>query len=128
MENLVIEASNYTPAISFDAQSHVLDIRGKSYPENTWEFYTRVFKWLELYLKNEASADITVNIELIYFNSSSSKVLLDLFDLLEESAADGKTITVNWVYDAEDEDALEFGEEFKEDMESLAFNLVRKES
>ncbi len=127
MENLVIEASNYTPAIHFDAGNHVLDIRGKSYPENTWEFYTRVFAWLEKYLKNEASNAITVNIELIYFNSSSSKVLLDLFDLLEEAAGDGKTITVNWVYDVEDEDALEFGEEFKEDLESLDFNLVRKD-
>jgi hypothetical protein len=64
--------------------------------------------------------------ELIYFNSSSSKVLMDFCDVLEEAANSGKNVTVNWIYEEDDEDALEFGEEFQEELESVKFNLVEK--
>jgi hypothetical protein len=64
--------------------------------------------------------------EIIYFNSSSSKALMNFFDLLDEAVAAGRKIAVNWIYDAGNESALEYGEEFKEDLESLEFNLVEK--
>jgi len=127
MENLNIEATKYTPKIFFDARNHVLDIRGMSYPENTSVFYDPVFSWLEEYLSQvERHQEIIVNIELSYFNSSSSKVVMDFLDLFEEVASEGKNITVNWIYDEDIEEALEFGEEFGEELESVTFNLVRK--
>ena len=127
MDNLLIEETRYTPYINFDNKKHLLEIKGKSYPENTSLFYTPVFSWLEEYLASVSDEQITVNIELVYFNSSSSKVLLDYFDILEEASEQGKQIRVNWIYDAEDEDALEFGEEFQEDYESLIFHMTEKE-
>jgi len=126
MNNLVVEATKYTPEIFFDCENHVLGIRGKSYPENTSVFYSPVFEWLEEYLEKAEKEKITVNMELIYFNSSSSKILMDFCDVLDAAASDGKNITVNWVYEEDDEDALEFGEEFQEDLESVTFNLVQK--
>jgi len=126
MEKLVIEATKYTPEIYFDCEKNILEIRGKSYPENTSVFYSPVFKWLETYLGHEKSQDITVNMELIYFNSSSSKILMDFCDILDAAAANGKAITVNWIYEEDDEDAFEFGEEFQEDLEFVTFNLVEK--
>lgn len=128
MENLKLEATKYTPEISFDCENHLLEITGESYPENIAEFYAPVFEWLEEYLGQLGAQDVTVNMELIYFNSSSSKVLLDFFELLENAVDDGKKITVNWIYEAEDEDTLEFGEEFQEDFDSLTINLVEKNS
>ena len=68
---------------------------------------------------------LTVNIEMIYFNSSSSKVLMNLFDMLDEKAAAGIKIVINWLYDEENDIALEYGEEFLEDLEDATFNLVR---
>ena len=127
MENLIIEETKFSPSIVFDGDKHCLSITGKSYPENTSVFYAPVFSWLEDYIeKLDDDQDVGVNIELIYFNSSSSKVLLDFFDILDEAAEDGKSIAVNWIYEEDDEDSLEFGEEFKEDYESLTFNLVEK--
>ncbi len=128
MDNLKIEATKYSPEISFDCENNVLEIRGKSYPEDTSVFYSPIFAWVEKYLQREETKKIVVNIELVYFNSSSSKVLLDFFDTLETAANDGKEIAVNWFYEEDDEDALEFGEEFKEDFESLDFNLIEKTS
>ena len=131
MDKLVIRATRYTPEILLDPKQHLLEIKGESYPENIAEFYTPVFAWIESYFNQaEKRADnqtVTVNLELIYFNSSSSKILLDLFDLFEAAAGRGLNIVVNWVYEADDEDMLEFGEEFLEDFTSLSFNLVARD-
>ncbi|MCP4347286.1 MAG: DUF1987 domain-containing protein [Desulfobacterales bacterium] len=127
MNNLKIEPTKYTPEIFFDCENNALKIKGKSYPEDTAVFYAPVFSWLQEYFDREETQNVTVNMELIYFNSSSSKILLDFFDILEAATSEGKNITVNWYYEEDDEDALEFGEEFQEDFESLTFNLVQKE-
>ena len=126
MENLHIEATKSTPKIDFDAKSAVLNIIGESYPENTTQFYAPVFDWLEKFFEIVDEREVNINIELIYFNSSSSKVLMDLFDMLEELGEDGKNIVVNWIYDEENDASLEYGEEFAEDIESLTFNLKEK--
>lgn len=124
MDNLYIEATKYTPEIFFDFQHHTLSIKGESYPENTAEFYAPVFEWLRYYSELGIEDPITVNIEIIYFNSSTSKVFMDLFDQFEESFQAGKNIVVNWIYLEDDDNILEYGEEFKEDLKELPFNLV----
>jgi len=82
-------------------------------------------KWIEEYLKCCAKDEITVNMEIVYFNSSSSKLFFDLFDLLDE-VKDKYKITINWIYDEENESAEEAGEDFIEDFEDLDIKLVKK--
>ncbi|KIM11039.1 MAG: hypothetical protein KU37_08000 [Sulfuricurvum sp. PC08-66] len=122
MQNMKIEETKYTPAIELDA-SGAITIVGKSYPENTFEFYAPVMKWVESYFESGAKK-LAVNMEIVYFNSSSSKLFFDLFDLLEEN--NNPELIVNWIYDAENESAMEAGEDFKEDFEKLQFNLKAK--
>lgn len=126
MENLIIEETKYTPSINLNAGSGILELIGKSYPENTFEFYKPMMEWTEEYFNGNQQEETTVNLEIIYFNSSSSKLFFDFFDLLEESHNNGKKISVNWIYDEENEAALEAGEDFQEDFEDLKFNLVEK--
>lgn len=128
MENLFITATKSTPELNLDCQQHRLEIRGESYPENTAEFYTPILLWIQECLTSVEAHPITIHMELIYFNSSSSKVLMDLFDMLDEAAKAGRQITINWVYDTRNESALESGEEFQEDVEYVTFNLLRKNS
>lgn len=125
MENLTIEETQYTPKIELDANSGTLSMVGKSYPENTFEFYEPVMKWVNEYFDGETQDKTVVNLEIIYFNSSSSKLFFDFFDLLEEASED-HTIEINWIYDEENESALEAGEDFQEDFEDLTINLVSK--
>ncbi len=127
MEILKIEPTKYTPEIYFDAEKNILSIIGESYPENTADFYAPVFSWLKKYLKQAGNENITVHIELTYFNSSSSKILLDFFDMFEEATGDGRQIMINWVYEKEDEETHQYGEEFQEDFESLTFNCIQKQ-
>ena len=124
MENFIIQASKSTPEIKLDT-SGTISLIGKSYPENTFEFYKPVMQWLEDYFDQGLSNKSIVNMEIIYFNSSSSKLFFDLFDLLEE-ASENHAVEVNWIYDTENESALEAGEDFIEDFESLKINLVEK--
>jgi hypothetical protein len=126
MENLHIEATKYTPEITLDADKGLIELRGKSYPENTFEFYKPVMEWIEEYFECCAKDVTTVNMEIIYFNSSSSKLFFDFFDLLDENKDEHK-IVVNWIYDPENESAEEAGEDFVEDFEDLDIRLVEKE-
>ena len=122
MENLLIKATKYTPDIVFDADAHLLKISGKSTPENTFEFFEPVIAWLKEYFAQDQQA--TVEFDIPYFNSSSSRVIYDIFDILDKAASSGSSITVNWKYAAENENGLETGEEFQEDFEDLNISLV----
>jgi len=128
MNRLNIPATKYTPLIDFDPKSRLLVIQGESYPENTAEFYAPVIGWIKDNLSLLASEPTIVEMEIVYFNSSSSKVLMDIFELFEDQAKAGKRLKVNWIYDADNESAQEYGEEFQEDLEHLEFNLVEKKS
>jgi len=128
MNNLIIEASKYTPYIRFDAEKDMLEIKGESYPENISDFYKPVFDWIKPYLA-QLSQDrkVIVNINMVYFNSNSSKTLMGLLDLFDNAVSEGKQIAVNWYYDEENDMALENGEDFKEDLALLEFNLIQIE-
>lgn len=126
MENLNIEATKYTPEIKSDIASRTLSLTGKSYPENTFEFYEPVIAWIEGLIEGNKDKELTFNFEILYYNSSSSKAFFDIFDILEEAVENGSKITVNWQYDEENETMQEAGEDFAEDFESLTFNVVQK--
>ncbi len=125
MENLKLEATKFTPEIEFDANLKKLSLKGKSYPENTFDFYAPVLVWIKEYFKT-AQESVTVEFEITYFNSSSSKLFFDIFDILEDAAGNGSKITVNWYYDEENESAQEAGEDFRDDFETLEFQLISK--
>lgn len=124
LENLKIEETKYTPEIFLDTAGTMF-LKGKSYPENTFEFYAPVMKWLEAYFNTDRRCKMVVTMEIIYFNSSSSKLFFDMFDLLEEASAQHE-VEINWIYDAQNESALEAGEDFKDDFQDLKINLVAK--
>ena len=121
MDVLHYDATDNSPLITLDPDAEALIIRGESYPENTYEFYSPVMEWMRQYLEGRTEA-VVLNIELEYFNSSSSKVLMDLFDLLDE-AAENCPITVNWIAHEENDVVIEHGEEFAEDLEQITFNI-----
>ena len=124
MEKLHIDATKYTPEIDLDP-SGIIALVGKSYPENTFEFYEPMMNWLREYFETSAAELTTVNVEITYFNSSSSKLFFDFFDLLEEASENCK-IEINWIYDEENESAEEAGEDFIEDFEDLNIKLCVK--
>ena len=112
MKPLSIEGSPKTPNINFDLDKGVLEIKGRSIPENSIEFYKPLVDWLDEY----ASAPLkltTVNVQLEYFNTSSSKCILDVFKKLEAIHNAKNEVVINWYYEEDDEDMLEAGEDYE---------------
>jgi hypothetical protein len=125
MDKLRLEATRMTPYIYFDPDAGILEIRGKSSPENTIEFYFQLFEKLEEYVVFGMS-NLKANIYFEYFNTSSSKCLFDLFRKLSLIDQTGRNVVINWHYEAWDEDMLESGEDYK-DLLNLEFNLIELE-
>jgi len=112
MEAIVIEGTPKTPKVHFDAQGGTLLLKGRSIPENSIEFYRPLVDWLDAY--SAAPKGKTVcDIQLEYFNTSSSKCLLDLFKKMEQMSNSGNDIVINWYYEEDDEDMLEAGEDYQ---------------
>jgi len=126
IQDLFITASDSTPEINLK-NSGVLSISGESYPENTFEFYTPMLEWVKNYFNETPAEKTIVNMELIYFNSSSSKVFFDFLDLFDENK-EKHTIEINWIYDKENETAQEAGEDLVDDFEGLSINMQEKTS
>lgn len=112
MENLVIEGTPKTPTIKFNPEVGKLLIQGRSIPENSIDFYKPLVDSLEEYSSSPKEAT-KVDIILEYFNTSSSKCILDVFKKLEKINSAGSGVTINWHYEEDDEDMLEAGEDYQ---------------
>ncbi|MBI4649557.1 MAG: DUF1987 domain-containing protein [Bacteroidia bacterium] len=112
MEHITIEGTPKTPSINFDAQAGKIEIKGRSIPENSIEFYRPLIEWLEAYTLNPQKIS-EVNVQLEYFNTSSSKCILDVFKKLEMIFKSGHEVIINWYYEEDDEDMLEAGEDYQ---------------
>lgn len=125
MDPIVIEGTPKTPSVNFNAQKGTIEIRGRSIPENSIEFYKPMVDWLDHYSAVPAPKTV-VNIHLEYFNTSSSKCILDLFKKLELIHKVKNAVVVNWYYEEDDEDMLEAGEDY-ESIIRIPFKLIEVE-
>src|SRR6056297_432114 len=112
MKSISIEGTNKTPSVKLDPGTGVIEIKGRSIPENSIEFYRPVVEWLEEYAK-KPNKKTTVNVQLEYFNTSSSKCILDIFKKLESIKKARNEVVINWYYEEDDEDMLESGEDYE---------------
>ncbi|HRH71090.1 MAG: DUF1987 domain-containing protein [Flavobacteriales bacterium] len=111
MAALHLEGSPKTPHVNFDPETGLLELKGRSIPENSIDFYKPLIDWLDKYGR-APKAKTALHVQLEYFNTSSSKCILDLFKKLEGVRATGNEVTVLWHYEADDEDMLEAGEDY----------------
>ncbi len=122
MEILKIESTEDSPQIVLDRESNILEISGRSLPEDVNTFYEPMMSWIEEYAKDPL--DVTVfSFKFTYFNTASSKIILDILTRFEEMIEEGHEVTVRWHYPEEDEDMMEAGEEYSE-MVDVPFEMV----
>jgi len=114
MNDFSIPGSQSTPAIQSDWAAGTVSMQGDSYPENSYELFHQVYEWIERFL-GEAAHPLSLELRLLYLNTSSIKAMMDIFDLLEAAHQEGKPVAVNWHYDRRNERVVELAEEFKED-------------
>ncbi|MCL2765702.1 MAG: DUF1987 domain-containing protein [Treponema sp.] len=116
------EKTNITPYVLIDEEKGYMKLEGKSYQENVISFFKEIYEWLSGFLKTDFDC-FTFDCELAYFNSSTVKVLLNMLMDMDNSK-NAKNIKVNWITFKENIIIIECGEDFQEDLENIAFNIV----
>jgi len=122
MESITIPGTLKTPLITSDSEKGIIEIKGRSNPENSSQFYKPLIEWVEKYSANPNEKTV-INIKLEHFNTSSSKCILDVFKKLEPIKKANGDISVNWYYEEDDEEMMEAGETYGT-MTVIPFKLI----
>jgi len=126
MEVIKIKGTDDTPTIILDKDSGIFEISGRSLPEDVSTFYEPILNWLDDYAE-EANAKTVFAFKLVYFNTASSKLILDILMKLEEMHENGNEILIKWFFPEDDEDMEEAGEEYADivdvPFEQVSYNL-----
>jgi hypothetical protein len=121
VEQITIKGTPRTPTINFNPKQGKLEIKGVSIPENSIQFYKPLLDSLEQYA-NSPLSPLQVDIQLEYFNTVSSKCVLDIFKRLKTIEKNGSPVKINWYYEEGDEDMREAGEGYQA-IVNLSFNM-----
>ena len=122
MNKLLIDASETTPFVCLDMENGIMEVTGRSVPENAQKFYNSILTWIEEY-SLEPFTVTELNFYLYYFNTSSSKIIFDVMKKIQKIHDEGKTTAqINWCYEDDDSDMLEAGEQLQL-MLHIPFNL-----
>ena len=122
MEVIKIKGTDDTPTIILDKDSGIFEISGRSLPEDVSTFYEPILNWLDDY-QEEANDQTVFSFKLVYFNTASSKLILDILMKLEEMHENGKSVLIKWYFPEDDEDMEEAGEEYA-DIVDVPFEQV----
>ncbi len=123
MDTLHIEGDFYSPNINFNPETGIFTMEGNSILSNPVDFYEPIMSWMEAY-GNNPKPETVLTINLKYCNTSSSRTLIELLRDLESIHKSGKgKVKIRWIYDPEDEDLLDTGENLSEILD-IPFELV----
>ena len=120
---LNIAATDRTPEIILSSQPFKLSIKGESYPEDVSAFYGQVIQAVNSLVESPAG-ELTVEIQLIYINSSSIKAIFRIFEGFDEYRKKGQNVSIQWLADEEDEIMQELGEDFIDRFPDLTINTL----
>ena len=123
MEDLIISGTTKTPDVAFLVLDKKLTLTGRSIPENSIQFYEPLLNWANDFCSSKPE-HIEVHVKLEYFNTSSSKCLMDLLKRIEHCECQAE---VYWYFEEEDEDMQEAGEDYAAIIQ-LPFKLVETSS
>ena len=113
MNPLILKETEDTPEIKMEGSTGKIEIKGRSYPENASEFYTPVKEWLESY-KNAPNDKTEVDFKMTYFNTSSSRSLMEILNIFKDIEKSGKEVKINWYYYTDDPDMHDAGRGYAE--------------
>ncbi|HEY9045931.1 MAG TPA: DUF1987 domain-containing protein [Ohtaekwangia sp.] len=112
MDTLKIAGTDDTPTVTLNKADAIFELSGRSLPEDALAFYDPIFQWLKVY-GAAPNASTTFTFKLDYFNTASSKVILDLLYLLK----DIKGMRILWYSEEDDEEILDAGKEYAEQVD-----------
>lgn len=121
MERIRIQEEKHSPYVLFDGDKAIFEIRGVSIIENADSFYKPLIEEVKKF-KEEYSYPLNATFDFHAFNTSTARQILTLLEALKEVPA-----IVHWVYEDDDEDMREAGEDYQS-MVKMNFVFEEKES
>ncbi len=107
-----MSGTHQRPTVVIDIEKGFFELSGSSIPENPMEVFAPIFDHLNRYL-DEPQPLTELNFRLDYFNTSTSKLMLDMIHKMEViKENDGHEFTIRWYYRENDDDMMEIGEDF----------------
>jgi len=122
MEIIKITGTDDTPSVHLEKDKGIFELSGRSLPEDVTAFYQPILEWIDEYIKTP-NEKTEFNFKLEYFNTASSKIILDILLKFEEIVEKGKQVAVKWFYNEDEEDMLEAGEEYA-DIVDVPFEYI----
>lgn len=123
MKTLHIQETDDSPEILLSREENILTISGKSLPEDVSSFYFPALEWLQKYAANPLPETV-MNFKFTYFNTASSKIILDILMIFEGIHENGHLVKIRWFYPEYDEDMRDAGVEYSE-MVEVPFEHIR---
>ncbi len=120
-KKLLIEPTEDTPKVILAEEEPAFLIKGRSYPNNAYEFFKPVHEWLIRYSKNPKTFTV-FEIRFIYYNTSTTKEIVKMMNIIEE-IANKSAVVIKWYYNADDEDAFNFALQFSK-LIHVEFNII----
>lgn len=106
MESIIIKKTKKTPAVKFT--EGLIELDGRSTTNDPMSFYKPLNDWMKYYANHPP--DFTeINIKLEYFDTASSKHILDLLKILDSGFKKGHNMKINWYYEEGDDDMHDMG-------------------
>ena len=124
LRELTLAGTTSSPTMRCTLAPLCIFMQGDSYPENAFELFNPLLQWAETALES-SEEPFLVELELIYLNTSSVRIMMELFDILEAAHLKGRRVSVHWYYDPKTPRVAELAEEFKEDL-SLPFEILAR--
>jgi hypothetical protein len=103
--SFTIESTRYTPTVLYDDTERLLDISGRSFPENTARFYGQVEEQIS---KISTEGDLKLRFYFEYLNSSS---IISVLKIIKHFENLGTNLSLEWHYDAGDEEIENVGKD-----------------
>jgi hypothetical protein len=122
MENIFIENNKTSPSIILDYEKGLIEFQGKSYSNNTFEFFEPVVAWIKEYFLHNEKKVTTINFKFIYFNSATNQILFEILDIVKENKSN--TVNILWFYDVGNENSIEDYNDYNSEFKDLNIKAI----
>ena len=118
------KGTHSTPSVLIDEKKNYMKLEGMCFHENIIAFFKDIMHWLDEYITTDFGT-FTFDCKMRYFNSSSSKILHDMFEIMDENAVGDKKVIVNWHIDKDDSMLAELCEDIEDEYKNLTISVIK---
>lgn len=122
MNDIIINGTNKLPTVNLDSYEGLIEIMGRSIPEDGKEFYDEIIKWLKEYAHNPRELTTAV-FKFEYLNSSSHISVKNVIKELNSLDSSENQVEIKWYYEFDDTSMYEIANDYKE-LASMQFEII----